>query len=290
MKTQLATLTLAVLGAMAMPSVSQAGNVGYIPGQTCSGGGDKTSAITAAGHTPVAVGAITPAALANLSALVVETCNAYTTNADINDAVNAGMGLVISDWQPSTGTGAQLPGAPAISYTNYGCISQIDLPPGSPAANGPGGALNNGSMDGGNCSAHGSLATASVPSGVQVLTTTDDPGQAVSLMYSHGSGKVIYAPLPWSWYIPGGSGTGNPAQPGIYAFMVNAIALAASGPTTTCASSGYSGTQLLWCVKICESGLSGKALDDWIHRWIRQFRQLPYCAVGGGNPPPPPQD
>ncbi len=58
-------------------------------------------------------------------------------------------------------------------------------------------------------------------------------------------------------------------------------------PTTTCASSGYTGTQLLWCVKICESGLTGKALDDWIHRWIRQFRQLPYCALpGGGNPPP----
>ena len=58
-----------------------------------------------------------------------------------------------------------------------------------------------------------------------------------------------------------------------------------TGPTTTCASSGYSGTQLLWCVKICESGLTGKALDDWIHRWIRQYRQLPYCAAGG-NPPP----
>ena len=50
-------------------------------------------------------------------------------------------------------------------------------------------------------------------------------------------------------------------------------------------SSGYTGTQLLWCVKICESGLTGKALDDWIHRWIRQYRQLPYCAAGG-NPPP----
>ena len=58
-----------------------------------------------------------------------------------------------------------------------------------------------------------------------------------------------------------------------------------TGPVTTCASSGYTGTQLNWCVKICESGLTGKALDDWIHRWIRQYRQLPYCAAGG-NPPP----
>ena len=61
-----------------------------------------------------------------------------------------------------------------------------------------------------------------------------------------------------------------------------------TGLLTTCASSGYTGTQLLWCQKICESGLTGKALDDWIQRWIRQFRQLPYCALpgggGGGNP------
>lgn len=52
-----------------------------------------------------------------------------------------------------------------------------------------------------------------------------------------------------------------------------------TAPTTTCASSGYIGTQLLWCVKICESGLTGKALDNWIHRWIRQYRQLPYCLL-----------
>ncbi|MDE2408244.1 MAG: hypothetical protein KGL91_10350 [Xanthomonadaceae bacterium] len=60
------------------------------------------------------------------------------------------------------------------------------------------------------------------------------------------------------------------------------------GPITTCASSGYTGTQLLWCQKICESGLTGKDLDVWLQRWIRQFRQLPYCALPGGNPPPPP--
>jgi len=29
-------------------------------------------------------------------------------------------------------------------------------------------------------------------------------------------------------------------------------------------------------------------LDVWLQRWIRQFRQLPYCAVGGNPPPPPP--
>ena len=55
-----------------------------------------------------------------------------------------------------------------------------------------------------------------------------------------------------------------------------------SGPTT-CAESGYTGTKLLWCQKICESGLTGKALEDWIHRWINRYRELPTCAAGGGE-------
>ena len=49
--------------------------------------------------------------------------------------------------------------------------------------------------------------------------------------------------------------------------------------TTTCANDGYKGTQLSWCVQICESGLTGQALDNWIHRWFRQFHNYPYCVA-----------
>jgi alpha-tubulin suppressor-like RCC1 family protein len=48
--------------------------------------------------------------------------------------------------------------------------------------------------------------------------------------------------------------------------------------TTTCANDGYTGTQKQWCVQICESGLTGAAQDNWIHRWYRQFRTYPYCV------------
>ncbi len=48
-----------------------------------------------------------------------------------------------------------------------------------------------------------------------------------------------------------------------------------SMPPTTCASEGYKGTQLTWCKNICENGLSGAALDTWIHRWIQRYRDLP---------------
>lgn len=57
-------------------------------------------------------------------------------------------------------------------------------------------------------------------------------------------------------------------------------------PATTCASEGYKSTQLQWCQKICESNLTGRDLDTWIHRWIERYRKLPYCAAGGGSQPP----
>jgi hypothetical protein len=65
-------------------------------------------------------------------------------------------------------------------------------------------------------------------------------------------------------------------------YFMNLLAWA-SGSVTTCAESGYTGTKLLWCQKICESGLTGKALEDWIHRWINRYRELPTCAAGGGE-------
>ncbi len=56
-------------------------------------------------------------------------------------------------------------------------------------------------------------------------------------------------------------------------------------PTTTCASEGYKGAQLTWCQNICENGLTGQVLDTWIHRWIKRYRDLPYCAIEQEQPP-----
>ena len=49
--------------------------------------------------------------------------------------------------------------------------------------------------------------------------------------------------------------------------------------TTTCANDGYGSTQLQWCVQICESGLTGKPLEDWIKRWFTRYRNYPYCVA-----------
>ena len=120
-----------------------------------------------------------------------------------------------------------------------------------------------------------------------MLTTSDaGPTQAISLMYQHGAGKVVYAPLPWSWFLPGGSGAGNGAAPGIGQFMINSIGLVAGTqlPATTCASECYTGTKLTWCQNVCEKGYTGAQLDSWIHRWTSRYRDLPYCAVEEEEP------
>jgi hypothetical protein len=52
-----------------------------------------------------------------------------------------------------------------------------------------------------------------------------------------------------------------------------------TGPVTTCASEGYTGTKLEWCKNICERGYTGGTLAMWIRRWTDRYRTLPYCAL-----------
>ena len=80
--------------------------------------------------------------------------------------------------------------------------------------------------------------------------------------------------------------SGTPTVNGAFSFTVegeDANRFVASRDYTltigACIGAGYTGTQLLWCQKICESGLSGRVLDTWIHRWISRYRDLPYCLA-----------
>jgi len=299
MKTQMATLTLAALGglgAMAMPSISHAGNVGYYlngSGSCIGSMGDYAARITAAGHTPVAVSTLDAASLAPLNGLVIaQGCNAYTGSAAVNTAVSNGLRVFIEVQHVYAGDGANLPGAPALAITSYdaggGCYQDANLASGSPIASGPGGALTDSSLDSnGYCSPMGWASSASLPTGsTPLLINGADANQVAAFSYSYGNGRVVYSQDQYFYFLTGGYDPS--AIAGSDAYVTNTIAwLMSAGPSTTCASSGYTGTQLLWCVKICESGLTGKALDDWIHRWIRQFRQLPYCALPGGSNPPP---
>jgi hypothetical protein len=292
MHMRISMIALTILGGVAsalIPTKAMAGNVGTFG--SCYGG-SKNTAITAAGHTPVAVSTLDAASLAGLSGLIVETCNSEALpgviNADVKAAVSNGMFLVVNDWVPSPGTSIFLPGAPALTW-QYFQGGSIDLVAGMPYITGPGGTLTNASLDDGEFSSHGYTAS-TMPAGVFPLLTTASSAQTVAIAYKYGSGRVVYNAMPLDAYLPGGPAVSLPLAPGVQTYLTNILAnnVLETPTTTTCASEGYTGTKLTWCKNICENGLTGATLDIWIHRWINRYRKLPACAAEGGGEEDPP--
>ena len=275
------------LGMMAMPSIGHAGNVGYYT--ACYDGIGIPASITAAGHTPVAVNTLDAGSLAPLDGLVI-MCDNYSLNAAVNAAVANGMELFLEHRFVQANAGASLPGAPALvvnTWTTTGntyCPLDANLAPGSPIATGPGGTLTNASLDSNSaCSPMGYATSASLPSGSIPLLTTGNVSEVGAFSYTHGNGRVIYSISQYMF--------GNYYWSGASTYLTNSIAWllgGSSGPTTTCASSGYTGTKLTWCKNVCEKGYTGATLDMWIHRWIEKYRDLPYCMQEETPPPPPP--
>ena len=128
----------------------------------------------------------------------------------------------------------------------------------------------------------------SVPTGFTSLLTTADAAKKVGVAYTHGAGMVVYNAMPVDHYLPGGIWdqlslcTASNVCAGMRTYLTNVIAWATGynpGPTTTCASEGYTGTKLSWCKIICESESSSSTIDTYLRRWINRYHDLPYCAV-----------
>ncbi len=306
MNTKTGSLSLAALAtacALVLPSVSYAGNVGHYNGCGAFTIGDLAGPITAAGHTKVPVASLDAASLAGLDALVVTTCYGGPFNAPtvaLGDAVAGGMGLVVEslgyNFSGSSGVNsAYLPGAPTFSTTAayaYPATDNIELAVGSPISSGPGGTLTSTSLDRGLSVSMAfnfvfGYPIAQLPAGATPFLTTADPNTVVAFGYGHGSGRVAYSDSQSTLFLPGGTYplADEAFAPGLITYLTNAIAWAAgyTPVATTCASEGYTGTKLVWCQNICEKGYTGATLQTWIHRWIRQFRDLPYCAVEPAN-------
>ncbi len=281
MTMRFASLALALIGGattLFMPSVSNAADVGYYTGENCYGNNDGPT-ITAAGHNAIPVATMDAASLSTIDILVINSCYA-TPTPDVETAVHNGLVLV---WHAQGSSTSGLPGNPGFTRV-LSYLYDVDFPAGSPVTAGPGGTLTNASLDNGNFSTHGFVPTATLPEGTSILATTASAEEAVTVSYGYGSGRVIYSSIPLGCYLPGGNCNSPLIAPAMKAYFYNILGVASNNQVTpTCAETGYTGTKLLWCQKICESGLTGKALEDWIHRWINRYRDLPTCAAGGGG-------
>ena len=289
-------MCVAVLGlaAMAMPGVSHAGNVGYYKFTHPSGcePASPAAAIAAGGHTPVALSALNAASLAPLQGLVIMTCLApYPGSSAVDAAVENGLVVMIDTDNPYTG--ALLPGKPALQLSpeHTFCQANVSIVPNADITSGPGGVLTDDSLDvgkpggsGGQCSTLSPVEVASLPTGARpYVSAVFWPTAITAFSYPFGRGTVVFSSSQWMRFLPGTTWPDEYNVTGSRIYYANAIAwMMTQVPppaTTTCASEGYKGTQLTWCKNICESGLTGKALDTWIQRWISKYRVLPYCAV-----------
>ena len=289
------SLSLALLGGLGVlaPSAAHAGVVGiYDP---CAPNSDYASAATALGHTTTPVTSLDAASLANLDGLIVQLCAASPApNAALNSAVSAGLAVIINSRRPTIASSPNLPGAPALVTTNFGetgyCVADVTPVNGSPAQSGPGGILSDSDLDTAfNCAASGMATSASLPAGsIPFVVNATNASEVNSFGYTHGNGSVVFTALQFQGFLTGGV----EPKPSYKTLLTNMLGWAmGAASTTTCASEGYTGTKLTWCMNICEKGYEGATLDMWIHRWINRYRDLPYCAQeGGGEEEPPPQE
>ena len=302
MHMRLSAITFAVLAGGATLTLSAeaaAGTVGYYVVPSCSfAGGNFAGAITTAGHAPISVTTLDAGSLAGLDGLVIETCSAApVANAAVNNAVADGMALVINSWNAAPGSGAALPGAPAITFTSYYnsgfCGLNSSIPAGSPVASGPGGTLDDGSLDSSGFCALDSYATSgTLPAGAMPFVTTTDANQVGAFGYQSGQGFVAFSSMSLASLLPGGvdSGSAGSLSAGLNTYLINAIAWAVegsdAGPATTCASEGYTGMKLDWCRNVCEKDYTGTQLKIWIRRWMDRYHDLPYCMREDEETPP----
>jgi hypothetical protein len=69
--------------------------------------------------------------------------------------------------------------------------------------NGPGGVVNNATLDGGNSSSHGFSVSGSLPGTALQILSRGNPTEIVDFTYTYGDGDVYYSTIPLDHYLAG---------------------------------------------------------------------------------------
>src|SRR5262245_30045592 len=190
-------------------------NIGYYDMDLGQGNSAQVAGIVAAGHTPVLLNNLAPADLAGIAVIDVQNPNNSAYGAeylshlpDIQNAVAAGAVLVIHDRFVDPAE-TILPGGASFNIIrDFAAGDKIDVRDNTTlVTNGPGGIVDNTTLDGGNSSNHGYAFDSSLPAGAKLILTTDDPTHIVTFAYNFGVGTVIYSSIPLDFYI---AGNGSP--------------------------------------------------------------------------------
>jgi hypothetical protein len=219
--------------------------VGYYDASAGAGVSRQVTAINLAGYTPVRLDTLSPTELAGVNIILAQNSDNSSlgwelpgAKAAISDAVYGGKVFILHDFFVDSqyyygyGSGTQvesfLPGFGGGDglYRNFDRPRDINFES-EALKQGPGGLLNDYSLDNGNYSSHGYASEALLPAGSVTLLNNGDPSQAVTFAYGYGSGTVVYSTIPLDAYIYGqvdSSLGGN-----MHRYTANLLALAGSG-------------------------------------------------------------
>ncbi len=232
------SLALACSGLVSYGSPALAGTIGYVvlgsPGST-----SPETAITAAGHTPLSLGTLAGANLANVDVLwILNPSNSgyaadlTSSQAAVNAFVANGGTLLFHD-RRVTEASTVIPGASAITFVrDFTDDAEIQTTSAAPdLLDGPGGVITDDTLDGGNSSSHGYALVATLPDGTVVTLTRTDPNHAVDVHYAVDGGHVYYSTIPLDFYLGGASDFAQIYAVNLAAYIFNLTGGAGAVPT-----------------------------------------------------------
>ena len=216
------------------------GLVGYydMEGQ---GKPSQEAPILAAGGSPVRLDDLTPADLAGLDVLFVQNGSNGDYGSEylsrlgsIQSAVENGLDLIIHDRAVDSAE-TILPGGASFQIVrDFNDDANIEiLDDTTLVTNGPGGVLNDGSLDNGTSSSHGFSVAGSLPDEAAMILSRTDPEQIVTMCYGFGTGSVTYSTIPLDYYLDGMGP--EPVQSNMaQVYAPNVVAYGSSGACANC--------------------------------------------------------
>ncbi len=183
--------------------------VGYYDMSLGQGNGNQVNSIATAGKTARFLSNVSTADLTGINVLYVQNPDnggygsEYVSNlGSIATAVSNGMVLIIHD-RYVDGAETILPGGGSFNIVrDFGDDANIDVRDYTTSiTSGPGGALDNSTLDGGSSSSHGFTYANSLPFTARPILTRGNPDEIVTFSYQYGYGKVVYSSIPLDYYL-----------------------------------------------------------------------------------------
>lgn len=183
--------------------------VGYYDMDYGEGNSNQVNSIAIAGKTARFLSNLTPGDLTGVNVLYVQNPNnggygnEYLSNlGNVATAVANGMVLIIHD-RYVDGAETILPGGGSFNIIrDFFDAANVDIRDYTTSVtSGPGGGLDNSTLDGGTSSTHGYADAASLPRTARLILTRGNQNEVVTFSYQYGFGKVIYSSIPLDYYL-----------------------------------------------------------------------------------------